>query len=505
MSYEDIKVSVYTQAFNSSQYIPQCIESVLNQTHRNFEYVIVDNGSTDNSRQILLEYKKRDPRIHLICYDENKRSRIREVAKEFFNGEYVTILDSDDWVEPNYLETLIRFAQENNLDIACAQTYSFYEETGESSPLFVNTSPSIVIDHKNFGNDIRRLQNYFSVSWNKIIKKNILDDAYLSADIPRYAGPMDVVLGLRLIRYSRRIGINSLVLHHYRRRRKSANYCFDETYFDAILYLHKELYAFFETTGEVGTVGKQLINELFAYPVQTLFNILKNCSISNEKKICEYHRMFLHPLTREVLCEDQGINSAFMNDGTVADILWTVFNTIEKSTFTKQEKAKKCSDFLQYPMFKCFLFELRNKPESAPQKDDSLRMVLQIGQALVKNNSSDEMLRLVLSYFLPHCFMAVTSRNAKLFLMEDAEIREMMNFETEQMLYDNHYRVYRLLFGSEPPPQNDISLFQALLRDDPKTLLYALKFLARRRRIAKRYGLKEAIAALCKLQEDTDQ
>lgn len=115
------------------------------------------------------------------------------------------------------------------------------------------------------------------------------------------------------------------------------------------------------------------------------------------------------------------------------------------------------------------------------------------------------MLRLVLSYFLPHCFMAVTSRNAKLFLMEDAEIREMMNFETEQMLYDNHYRVYRLLFGSEPPPQNDISLFQALLRDDPKTLLYALKFLARRRRIAKRYGLKEAIAALCKLQEDTDQ
>jgi len=102
----DIKISVILPVYNVEKYLRKCIDSILNQTHINYELIIIDDGSTNNSGNIYDEYKLKDNRIQVIHQNNQGLSVARNVGIDLAKGKYITFIDSDDYIDKKYLETL---------------------------------------------------------------------------------------------------------------------------------------------------------------------------------------------------------------------------------------------------------------------------------------------------------------------------------------------------------------------------------------------------------------
>lgn len=127
----DDLVSIITPAYNAEKYIKQAIESVISQTYKNWELIIVNDFSNDNTRLIIEQYSKKDERIKLINQEANKGIAItRNTALKYARGRYVAFLDSDDlWKEDKLLKQ-IKFMNNNNSYFTFTK-YELINETGE--------------------------------------------------------------------------------------------------------------------------------------------------------------------------------------------------------------------------------------------------------------------------------------------------------------------------------------------------------------------------------------
>ncbi|MEK5585137.1 glycosyltransferase family 2 protein [Paenibacillus sp. FSL P2-0536] len=127
-NYYEYLVSVITPAYNSEKYIKECMESLINQTYQNWEMIIVNDNSTDNTKDIVEEYIKKDPRIKL--YNEQVNSGAAAARNKAINeskGRFIAFLDSDDTWKFNKLERQIPFMLNNNYGF----TFSSYENMSD--------------------------------------------------------------------------------------------------------------------------------------------------------------------------------------------------------------------------------------------------------------------------------------------------------------------------------------------------------------------------------------
>lgn len=126
-------VSIITPSYNSALLIVPTIKSVISQSVGNWEMIIVDDCSSDNSVEVIQSFVERDPRIKLIQLSENSGAAVaRNTAIEAAKGRYIAFLDSDDAWLPNKLEKQIAFMQENNYPF----TYAAYDKVNESDEVF---------------------------------------------------------------------------------------------------------------------------------------------------------------------------------------------------------------------------------------------------------------------------------------------------------------------------------------------------------------------------------
>ncbi len=126
---KNILVSIITPVYNYERYIAEAIESVLAQTCSNWEMIVVDDRSTDNSPEIVKKYAKKDHRIKLIELPENQGAAMaRNRALEHAKGRYIAFLDSDDTWDDSKLEKQIAFMQKNNFPV----TFTSYELINEN-------------------------------------------------------------------------------------------------------------------------------------------------------------------------------------------------------------------------------------------------------------------------------------------------------------------------------------------------------------------------------------
>jgi glycosyltransferase involved in cell wall biosynthesis len=123
-----IKVSVVVPVYNVAAYLPECLDSLTGQTLREIEIICVNDGSTDNSLEILREYEKKDARVHIIDKPNSGYGQTMNMGMDAARGEYLSIVESDDFILADMLETLYRTAQENKLDFVKADFYRFYRQ-----------------------------------------------------------------------------------------------------------------------------------------------------------------------------------------------------------------------------------------------------------------------------------------------------------------------------------------------------------------------------------------
>lgn len=111
------KISIGVPVYNVAEYLPQCLDSILNQTFQDFEVILVDDGSTDNSFEICQEYVAKDSRFRLIHQKNKGLAGARNTIIKNVKTEYIAWVDSDDWIEENYLKLLVDTQEKTDADM----------------------------------------------------------------------------------------------------------------------------------------------------------------------------------------------------------------------------------------------------------------------------------------------------------------------------------------------------------------------------------------------------
>ena len=121
-----VLISIIVPIYNVEKYLRQCLDSIMNQTYRNFECLLIDDGSTDNSADICREYASKDSRFRYFEKENGGVSSARNLGIERSGGAYITFIDSDDWVDSDYLEVLYNALIDENADISVSTYKRFH-------------------------------------------------------------------------------------------------------------------------------------------------------------------------------------------------------------------------------------------------------------------------------------------------------------------------------------------------------------------------------------------
>ena len=128
-------VSIIIPVYNVESYLAECLDSACNQTLKNIEIICINDGSTDNSLNILQEYEKRDNRISIISQDNRGASRARNIGIQHAKGKYIYFLDSDDYLAHDALEMLVNTMETGNLELLLFNANVFGEAGVEKKRL----------------------------------------------------------------------------------------------------------------------------------------------------------------------------------------------------------------------------------------------------------------------------------------------------------------------------------------------------------------------------------
>ena len=115
-------ISVIMLMYNREKLVRNAIQSIINQTFRNFEFIIIDNGSTDNSRSIAEEYMRQDDRIQVYAIDKSSIGKARNIGLQYAKGEYITFIDDDDFADTDMLEFFYKNIEQYDADIVICGT-----------------------------------------------------------------------------------------------------------------------------------------------------------------------------------------------------------------------------------------------------------------------------------------------------------------------------------------------------------------------------------------------
>ena len=117
-------VSVIVPVYNVEKYLDKCVQSIVSQTFKDIEIILVDDGSKDKSGRMCDEWSRRDKRVKVIHKENGGIADARNVGLSHSNGQWILFIDSDDWYEKqDHIETLLNFAQQNGSDIVCFDIY----------------------------------------------------------------------------------------------------------------------------------------------------------------------------------------------------------------------------------------------------------------------------------------------------------------------------------------------------------------------------------------------
>ena len=202
-------VSIIVPVYNAEQYISRCISCILDQTYRNIELILVDDGSSDKSAQIIDEESGKDKRIVVIHKINGGASDARNMGLSMCRGSYICFVDADDIIDPEYVMTMLSIAKEYDCDIVQCD----YKKVNSRDIIFTRGDNKIsVVSSTDMLNRIYSESNVDTiVLWNKLFKKSVI------ADIRFPVGIMfeDEVFCPRVIYNASRIAITNSTLYYY--------------------------------------------------------------------------------------------------------------------------------------------------------------------------------------------------------------------------------------------------------------------------------------------------
>lgn len=221
------KLSIVLPVYNTEKYITRCLESIFQNTFQDFELIIINNDSKDNSERIILEFKEKyDDMIVYVKREDNDISEARNLGIKKATGKYITFIDSDDYIEKDLFKLMVEKIESENFDVVACDINLVYEYIDKVN--IISSGYTEDLFHKN---KIKQtMLVYYPVMWNKIYKTELVK----SVKFTKGVWYEDMEYLLRLYPNINSIGVVKKPLYNYLQRKNSITYTYNDKLYDII-------------------------------------------------------------------------------------------------------------------------------------------------------------------------------------------------------------------------------------------------------------------------------
>jgi len=242
----DTLVSVIIPVYNVEKYLDRCIQSVLKQTYRKIEVILVDDGSTDKSGDLCEVWKTRDERIIVVHKKNGGLSDARNYGLKYATGTYVCFVDSDDFVDSRFVEVLYRLVEETSTHIAAVGLREYSEGDAIQEDNYFPEKTEIVNRNDAISCLLRnaRFQDY---AWNKIYRRDLFENI----EYPVGRKMEDLGTTYKLFRNVDKISYNPCRLYYYFQRDDSIIHVAGQKFYEDKYALARERYAELKSENEL--------------------------------------------------------------------------------------------------------------------------------------------------------------------------------------------------------------------------------------------------------------
>ncbi len=208
-------ISIITPVYNVERYLSQCIESIINQTFQQWELLLIDDGSTDNSGNICDEYAAKDNRIRVIHKQNTGQADSRNQALQLTKAPFIGFVDSDDWIDKEMFATLFRTIQECDADIAiCGYSYDYTNKSIQTC----TSGETIIYSSEEALNLILDDKLIKSFLWDKLYRKSVIQELP-----PKSFFYEDYSTLFKWFTHANKVAFCQTSLYHYRLRKSSTD------------------------------------------------------------------------------------------------------------------------------------------------------------------------------------------------------------------------------------------------------------------------------------------
>ena len=216
---ENIKISIIMPVYKVEEYVGKAIESIQAQTLKEWEFLIVDDGTPDKSGEICDAYAAKDERIHVIHKENGGAPSARNIAIDIAKGEYMYFMDSDDWAEPTMLEDMYNLAKRDNAQLVVAGFYidTYYTDTEYRQDDFV-VADAVYPNKEAFRKNAYKLfdKNLLYTPWNKLFESRYVMENNLRFPTTFWD---DFPFNVSVVRNIERVTVTSKQYYHFIRKR----------------------------------------------------------------------------------------------------------------------------------------------------------------------------------------------------------------------------------------------------------------------------------------------
>lgn len=333
-------VYIYLQSYESGfKYLKRALDSIKNQTYKNFICLIYDNCSKNNTRDFLKQYIKEDDRFQLTFFDESSEQPIAwsygiSEILALCNGEdgYYCRVDADDTIEPNCIETMVNHIENDNLDMV-AGSIRFIEEENKTELGVRSIEKNLVLEGKLFGELFSTYYQIMRTHWIKLIKLSVLNDMNLSnLKVTPYGA--DTLFIREALLKCKRVGIIKDIIYNYYVYNETRNYDSDRKRITAPQILFdRDINYLMQKCGQISKENMNFLLQVYYFESKDVINLIISGAFGDVNKILLIYDIISCNATRS-LCR-MGCDSKY---ATIGEWLTT------QDIFENEETTRKAAE-----------------------------------------------------------------------------------------------------------------------------------------------------------------
>lgn len=324
-----VKVSIIVPVYNAEKYISTCLDSIINQTLKEIEIIVINDGSNDSSLAICNKYKEQDHRIRVLDKVNEGVSIARNIGIDIAKGEYLMFIDSDDWIDSDFCENLYNLAKKEKAEL-CISNYvkesldfkEFYDIKIHKEMLYkkdIKEAFLIELIERDEGKKVHDLAG-FRGPWAKLYKKEILNKYNIKFDEMLKIGE-DFLFNLNFLQKIKKISFDDGYYYHYRTNFDSVTMKYKENCFEIYEEILKKLEKFLKTN----SIYDKSKNRFYKLSIKYLFICIDNeFRKENRKNILDKYR-YLKYIRKNKYIENALINENFKDYNFKQKILLLLF------------------------------------------------------------------------------------------------------------------------------------------------------------------------------------